>query len=331
METNSCFRTIFELSSVKKFLSYDSCILSNGSCFAALIGDQLRSLGFSSLTNPFGTLYHPKAIKLLIEYANHDRQFDEALITEQGDIFYSWHHHSDLSTTDRSKIVNLINDVIIKLHATFVQSNVFFFTLGTAWYYKLKSNDQFVVNCHKHPSSKFTKHLSSVEDIQSNLQDIVNTIQNVNEESTIVFTVSPVRHLKDGFIENQLSKAALLVAVNSIVSANEKVLYFPAYEIMMDDLRDYRFYADDMLHPNSVAQEYIWKRFQDWSMDADTKRIVQAVDRIKKAALHRPFNPESAAHQKFLQVQINLIDELESKHKGINLSQYKSIFSESLI
>jgi hypothetical protein len=178
----------------------------------------------------------------------------------------------------------------------------FFITYGTAWVYTLKGSGQVVANCHKVPQNQFDKALLSVQTIETAMQNTVALIRKANPHVKVIVTISPVRHSKDGFVENQRSKAHLITALHSVLQANTTALnYFPSYEIMMDELREYRFYAEDMLHPSNLAIEYIWERFTTAYMTPSALATMQEVDAIQKGLAHRPFNPESASHQKFLQ------------------------------
>lgn len=326
MDKYSHFRTVFNFLSVDPFMSYNHTVFTTGSCFAEVIGRQLQTLKFSTVINPFGTLYHPYALLTLMDYASGDKAFNEDLLSKYDGVWYSWHHHGDFSSTNKADLKRSIENSILLTRASVQKSDVFIFSLGTAWYYQLRSNGGIVSNCHKHPNNSFEKCLSSVQSIEELLQRLVNLVKTINKEAVIVFTVSPVRHLRDGFIENQISKSSLILATHSIVNSNDKTFYFPAYELMLDDLRDYRFYAEDFVHPNELAKNYIWQKFMNWSMDETTQTLVRQVEAIKKAAHHRPFNPDSAAHQVFLKQQTETIKKLQLKHPFLDLSDYYEIF-----
>ncbi|GAG96622.1 unnamed protein product, partial [marine sediment metagenome] len=190
-------------------------------------------------------------------------------------------------------------------------------TLGTAWVYRFIETNELVGNCHKVPQKKFLKELLSIDEIVVSLENIISLIKDFNPKTTILFTVSPVRHLKDGFIENSQSKAHLLAAIHQVIentTSGARIHYFPSYEIMLDDLRDYRFYKRDMIHPNLTAIDYIWEKFQQAWLDDKTTSIMKEVDTIQKGLAHIPFNPKSEQHQQFLKNLQHKIQVLKKLH-----------------
>ena len=279
-------------------IGYDSRILLLGSCFVENIGQKLEYYKFRSLLNPFGILFHPAAIRNFLEKVVRQEKYSEA------DVFYhneQWHclqAHSDLNTSQKGEILEALNSAVEQSYDFIKEATHVFITPGTAWGYRFRETGNVVANCHKLPQKNFSKELTNVE---RDLQESLRLIRQLNPSAAIIFTVSPVRHLKDGFVENQQSKAKLLTAMHEVIASAGKVHYFPSYEIMMDELRDYRFYAEDMLHPNKIAIDYIWEKFSQSWISAEATALMKKVEQLQKGLLHRPFNRESDAHQKFLQ------------------------------
>lgn len=296
-------------------IDYHSKIMAFGSCFAENMGAKFQYYKFQSTTNPFGILFHPLAIEKVIHFALSEKTFTE------NDIFFlneRWHcfdAHSQLSHPDQQVLLQKLNEAIQITRKQIKESTHFILTLGTAWVYKLKKSGDVVANCHKVPQNEFEKHLLSVTEIEESLQRIIQKIKEVNSNITFIFTISPVRHLKDGFIENQRSKAHLITALHSLLNKKGNPLrlqsevevedYFPSYEILMDQLRDYRFYSGDLIHPNQLAIDFIWERFSETYFIKETFATMKEVDTIQKGLAHKSFNPSSNEHQEFLK-QINL-------------------------
>jgi hypothetical protein len=261
----------------------------------------LEYFKFKNLQNPFGILFHPLAIETLITNAINEKKYIE------DDVFFlneQWHcfdAHSKLSHVSKADLLEDLNENIKRTHQFIKDATHFLITLGTAWVYRHVETDSVVANCHKVPQKKFVKELLSVDEVSESLQAMVSLIKSVNPKAVIIFTVSPVRHLKDGFVENTQSKAHLITAIHEVVEPRNLIHYFPSYEMMMDELRDYRFYEADMLHPNTVAIDYIWKKFKAVWIAEDTSITMDDIDMVQKGLLHRPFNMNSEAHQQFLQ------------------------------
>tara|TARA_R110001583_G_scaffold63230_2_gene185341 strand:- start:6885 stop:7832 length:948 start_codon:yes stop_codon:yes gene_type:complete len=295
------FRTNITLQKERNQIDYSSKLLLIGSCFSENIYHKLDYFKFNSSSNPFGILFNPKAIENLITNAINLKVYSENDVFNLNERFHCFDAHSDLSSTSKNKLLNNLNSEIKTTNKDITEASHIIITLGTAWAYRFIETDSIVGNCHKIPQKKFLKELLSVEEITASLENMCALIRHVNPTVTIIFTVSPVRHLKDGFIENSQSKAHLLAAIHQIIPPSGVWgLYFPSYEIMMDDLRDYRFYNNDMVHLNETAINYIWEQFQQVWIDEKTSSIRKEVDSIQKGLEHRPFNPTSEQHQKFL-------------------------------
>ena len=281
-------------------ISYQSKLLLLGSCFSENIGNKLDYYKFQSKQNPFGILFHPKAIENLIIKALNKEKYTDKDVFFHNERWHSFEAHSSLSAINKNK---LLNSLILSIQQTFEQlqnTTHLIITIGTAWVYREITSDTIVANCHKVPQKKFLKELLSVDEISESLKAINSLVKSVNKNISVIYTVSPVRHLKDGFTENQRSKAHLLSAIHEVVEPRSAIYYFPSYEIMMDELRDYRFYNEDMIHPNQTAINYIWKKFKEVWIAEGSYQTMQQVDTIQRGLNHKPFNPNSEAHQLFL-------------------------------
>ncbi|MFL1013132.1 GSCFA domain-containing protein [Flavisericum labens] len=281
-------------------IDYQSNMLLLGSCFSDNIGKKLNYFKFKNLQNPFGILFQPKAIETLVEKAVNNYNYSEQDVFFHNERWHCFDAHSKLSEVSKEDLLHQLNSKIKSTHEQIKNASHIVITIGTAWVYRFLESDILVANCHKVPQKQFKKELLSVEEIFTSVKNIINLINEVNPKSAIIFTVSPVRHLKDGFVENTQSKAHLISAIQKVI-LDAKGLYFPSYEIMMDELRDYRFYEADMIHPNQTAINYIWERFQQVWMSSDSFKTMEEVDTIQKGLLHKPFNPNSEAHLQFLQ------------------------------
>ncbi len=282
-----------------KQIDYHSNLLLLGSCFSDNIGKKLDYFKFQINQNPFGILFHPKAIESLIVHAIEEKVYSENDIFFHNEQWHCFDAHSKLSNTSKEVLLSNLNEAIKLTNQQVYKSTHIVITLGTAWMYRFLETNAVVANCHKVPQKQFVKELMGVGEIKRALENIVTLVKKVNSEATIIFTVSPVRHLKDGFTENTQSKSHLITAIHSVLK--EKLYYFPSYEIMMDELRDYRFYAEDMIHPNQTAINYIWEKFKFVWISDDAYKTMNDVEVVQKGILHKAFNASSKEHQKFLQ------------------------------
>jgi len=284
-------------------IDFQSHLLLLGSCFVENIGKKLYYYKFRSLQNPFGILFHPKAIENLLSKSIQEFHYTEMDIFYHNERWHCFDAHSDLSDVSKEELLRKLNDGLKATRQQISRSTHLVITLGTAWVYRKIESNAIVANCHKVPQKEFAKDLLSVEKTVESLQAIVDLIQSINPTTQLIFTVSPVRHLKDGFVENQQSKAHLISAIGKVLSSlakSREMHYFPSYEIMMDELRDYRFYKSDMVHPNELAVDYIWGKFKSVWMSKEAFSTMVKVEEIQRGMLHRPFNPKSEEHRKFL-------------------------------
>ncbi|MGY5352681.1 GSCFA domain-containing protein [Wenyingzhuangia sp. IMCC45533] len=310
-------RTEIKLPSQQEnLIDYTSKILLLGSCFSDNIGQKLSYFKFDTCINPFGTLFSPTAIEKVITDTVHQKQYNANDIVKQADVYHSLHHHSALSALSTNEVLNNIHKAQKSCLEFLKNSTHVIVTLGTSWVYQYKKANEFVANCHKIPQANFDKKILEVDEVVASLNRMITLIQQVNPSVQIIFTISPVRHVKDGMIENSISKAHLLSAVGAVIK-NQNCAYYGSYEMMMDDLRDYRFYEADMIHPNQIAIDYIWKQFVKVWVDEKAQVYFKRIASIEQGKLHRPFNQDSESHQLFLSnlavKQIELENELNIK------------------
>lgn len=295
-------------------IDYNSRIVSLGSCFAVNISEKFEYYKFSNTVNPFGILFHPAAIAKLIDFAVGGKEFTSSDVFLHNEAWHCFDAHSDMNSLSETALLDKLNANAASFRSEIVQASHLIITLGTSWVYRNIETDTVVANCHKVPQKQFKKELLAVGEIKASLEQIVSQVTGLNPGCSIIFTVSPVRHIKDGYVQNQVSKSHLVSAVYDFLSQDNKsgLSYFPSYEIMMDELRDYRFYTEDMLHPNSTAIDYIWERFSQTNIGEPAFRTMELVDSIQKGLSHRSFNPDSGLHAKFveqLQRKISFVED----------------------
>ena len=296
------FSTKIPIAKSNNPIDYSSKMVSLGSCFAENMGEKFSYFMFQNVVNPFGIIFNPVSIEKLVSRSVNQHKFTEADIFFHNDLWHCYDVHSELSHPDKAQFLANLNALIDSSHHQIIQSTHIIITYGTSWVYRNKTSSNMVANCHKVAQGQFDKEILSTETIEKSIQNTIDLIQKINSDCTFIFTVSPVRHIKDGFVENQRSKAHLITAIHQILNPESSFLnYFPSYEIMMDELRDYRFYAEDMLHPSQTAIDYIWARFFENYVKDDCFSIMEEVCSIQKSMSHRPFNPDSDSHKKFLE------------------------------
>ena len=282
-------------------IDYDSKILLLGSCFAENIGNKFEYFKFQSTTNPFGIIFNAVSLEKLIRRAVENRTFTENDIFFHNELWHCYEVHSELSNPDKEEFLSNLNSILESTHRHITLLTHCIITLGTSWVYRNMDSNEIVANCHKVPQKHFTKELLSISQTEESLQNIITLIHSVNPNCHFIFTVSPVRHIKDGFTENALSKAHLIAALHKAITLHpSSITYFPSYEIMMDELRDYRFYAEDMLHPNQIAIDYIWEQFATSTISEESQSLMIEIESVQKSLAHKPFNPNSESHQKFV-------------------------------
>jgi len=285
-----------------------------GSCFADNIGQIMQQHCFPVSVNPFGTVYNPLSIAQSLLRLQSAQPFTEDEIVQSGDLYASFFHHSKFAHPDKQSFLETANKFLLKGAEALHKAEFIILSLGTARVYRYKESGTVVNNCHKIPAANFAHTMLTVEEVVAALSPVIKA-----SKAQWILTVSPVRHWKDGAHGNQLSKAALLLAVEQLQQTCENVQYFPAYEIMMDELRDYRFYADDMLHPSSLAIDYIWQRFTEVALSAETKTILLEVEKIVAARQHRLLHPDTESSRQFQQNLQQQIADFIAKYPFINL------------
>lgn len=298
-------------------ITYDSNLLLMGSCFTENIGGKLDYFKFQNVQNPFGIVFHPLGIDTLVRIALSEKPFTEADIFFHNEQWHCFEVHSRLSGTNKEAFLNTLNTQRELLKNTLCNATHIIFTLGTAWVYRHTESDCIVANCHKVPQKAFSKELLSVTLISETIQQSIDRIHAVNPKAPILFTVSPVRHLKDGFAENSRSKAHLIAGLHAALDTRTNAFYFPSYELMQDEMRDYRFYAQDLIHPNVTAIELLWERFKDVWIASETENVQKEVDAIQKGLQHRPFHQDGAAYEAFQKNLQKKILQLEQRVPGL--------------
>ncbi len=287
-------------------------VFTIGSCFADAIGNHLSANKFDVWNNRFGTIYNPVSIHQLLSFVT-EKEFpsSESYLQNEG-IHLNYHFHSTFSSVAKDKLEDKINAAVAAANEFLKTTNRIVITYGTAFVYRLKSSGEIVANCHKVPSANFDKSLLSESEITKSFQEFYSKLKRANPKCKIILTVSPVRHLKDTLELNAVSKSILRLACHSIISQFSDVEYFPAYEILLDDLRDYRFYKSDRLHPTDEAVEYIWEKFVAAYIDNSSQQFIKSWTEIKKDLEHKPFHPESDRHRRFLKSVVSKLENLQT-------------------
>ncbi|MBR5435135.1 MAG: GSCFA domain-containing protein [Bacteroidales bacterium] len=311
------FKTTIDVPHASFEISHAHKGMAIGSCFTTNIGNRLLAAKFPILVNPLGTVYNPVSIAQTIDLLLGEIPFDEQQIFFANDVWQSYYLHTSFSSVDKQEVIQSFNKVKNEFLEKFQSVDYLFLTLGTAWVYELNETKQIVNNCHKTPSSQFTRKKLSVEECVTVLERAIQKLQNINPNLQVIFTVSPIRHWKDGAHENQVSKATLFLAIDSLQKSMRNIGYFPAYELLMDDLRDYRFYDEDMLHPSATAVEYIWEIFSKTYFSKETTDLISKIEAIQKAINHRPFNSESPEYKLFIAKTKEQCRKIESQYPFI--------------
>lgn len=312
------FRTEIHPEPAPQTISLNDKIITTGSCFADAIGKRLAETKFKVLANPFGVSYNPYSIHQALRYALHNQVIPEHTYLNNGDVHLNYDFHSEFSSLKKSELEKKLKDTIGVTHYFLKDTRWMFITYGTAWVYERTDTGEIVSNCHKMPATNFTKVMLSQKKVLESFEEFYTALKGFNTDINMILTVSPVRHVKDTLPLNSVSKAVLRLACQTISETYANVFYFPAYEIMMDDLRDYRFYKSDMLHPSEEAEEYVWNKFSITYFDHPTKEFIQRWSPIQSALQHKPFHAQSAAHQAFLK---NTLLQLEALSSDVDVSE----------
>ena len=327
------FHLEFSPKHLSQKINHQHKLLLMGSCFTENIGDKLVAHKFSVLQNPNGILFNPVSVKQAVENYIANKVIDENDLFYLNEAYHSWQHHSRFSGITKDDAVNKINTSTHTAHHYLKETSFIIITFGSAWVYELtdkadnKKINTVAANNHKAPADWFNRRLLTNEEVIHAIESIVSQLQNFNPHIKIIFTISPVRHLREGFVENNRSKAALINGVHLATETFSNVFYFPAYELVIDDLRDYRFYAEDMVHPNYAATNYVWQKFMATCIDEPAQQLMQEINEINAAINHKPFNPASAAHKDFKLKYRNIIQTMQQKHPYLNLTEQLYYFA----
>lgn len=316
------FRTLIELPVGLPPVTHAGRILLMGSCFAENIGNLLKGAKFQLDLNPFGILYNPFSLSAALVEILKGKVYKEEDLFFYKDLWHSPMHHGSFSAPTSEETLQNINRRLRQAHQTIQEVDWLMLTFGTAYIYEQKETGTVVSNCHKQPESNFHRRLLSVDEIVNEYTSLITSMAARNPGLKILFTVSPIRHIRDGMHANQLSKSTLLLAIDRLQQLfPQHIFYFPSYEIVLDELRDYRFYADDMLHPSSLAVRYLWERFSETFFSVDTKQVMAEVEDIRRDLSHKPFHPESEAYQRFLGQIVLKIERLIGKYPYLDFQK----------
>lgn len=309
MET---FRTTLSVTRSRDRIGLSDRILTIGSCFSDAIGSQLTANKFKASVNPFGVIYNPLSIHKVIRYIIKNDQIPENTFLQRGDLFLNYDFHSEYAAGNLEDLKDRLATNIQSAHTFLEETQWLILTYGTAWIYERRDTHEVVANCHKMPQATFAKSMMTQKRIVDSFQEMFSLLKSFNPSIKIILTVSPVRHLKETLELNSVSKAVLRTTCHTLSEQHNDVHYFPSYEIMMDDLRDYRFYKSDMIHPSEVAEEYIWQKFVERYFDDSLKDFLVRWKEIRAALNHRPFQPDSVSHQQFINNTLKKLEELKS-------------------
>lgn len=313
------FRSEIKIPKTVFKIKYTDSIFCIGSCFTEHIHKKLENLFFHSYSNPNGIVYNPISISdqimhLLtsVAWTGEDLYFD-------GELYHGLHHHGDFSGRVEEEVLNKMNTTSNEARGQLVKSDILLVTLGTSIVYILKEKNVLVANCHKIPNTLFERKFLEIDEIVDKTNEWIGALSKINPQVNIILTISPVRYLKEGFTDNTYSKARLALAVEKLCKSNSNIHYFPAYEIVLDDLRDYRFYGEDLIHPNDTAIDYVWSKFKETYFNQESINLLDKLEQIHKAKNHRPIHPDSMENRKFMtKLEMDII-ELKMKYPELNL------------
>lgn len=319
-------RTIIKPEQSDHKISYETPVFMTGSCFAEEIGSYLTRGKMDILINPFGVLYNPLSVAGSLTKIINKERFSEDDLYKFKERFISFNHDTSFSSGDSGESLKMINNNLTVAAEKLRAARFLFITFGTARVYRFKKSGKVVSNCHKIPEKEFSRELLTIDAIYETWSGLVKELKRFNSKLNIVFTVSPVRHWKDGAHGNQLSKSILFVAIERLISTIGDLSYFPSYELLMDDLRDYRYYKDDMLHPSAKAVEYIWDYFFDSYLTAESKSIYKEISSVVRATGHRLMGNNPAELKKFSESMLARIDKLCTKYRSVDLKKEREYF-----
>jgi hypothetical protein len=321
------FRLAFDPPAFQDKINIHDKIIMVGSCFTDHIHAFFSKYKFNCLDNPHGTLFNPISIfKSIEQYIDDDKIRQEELFNQNG-IWNHWDFHSKVSDHEKKMAVSKMNSAISTAHDFLKQSNWLIITLGSGFVYQYKEQN-IVANCHKVPASDFKKRMLSIQEIEEAFKRLYQKLKNFNPQLKVIFTISPVRHLRDGFVENNRSKSVLIHTVSNLINEYD-VLYFPSYELIIDDLRDYRFYAEDMVHPNYQSTQYVWEKFCTACIDGKTRAFMKELDQLNSAVKHNPLHPNSNEHLKFMEKFKQITLDLAKRFPDLNWHKELAHFTQN--
>lgn len=320
------FRTIIDPSPSSDRITYHTPVMLVGSCFSGEMGAMFKKGKMNVLVNPFGVLYNPVSVATELQSIIDRRQITPDDLRFFDNRYLSFDHGTGFSSTDPALCAGKINSETIRANDFLADTDYLFITFGTARIFRLKDGGRVVANCHKIPASEFTRELLSVEQITTLWSDLIQRLKKFNPKLKIYFTVSPVRHWKDGAHGNQVSKAILLLAIENLIHDHDHLKYFPSYELLLDDLRDYRYYMDDLLHPSDKAVEYIWDYLQGTFFDSETKSLHAEASRVVAAMNHKLMGSIDHDHHRFSLAMIDRINDLRRGYPFLNLDMELDYF-----
>ncbi|MBU3676287.1 MAG: GSCFA domain-containing protein [Chitinophagaceae bacterium] len=300
-------------------------IMLMGSCFTEQMGQYLEKSGFRVLQNSHGILFNPLSLARALRDVLQQRQYTASDLFFLNEYWHSWYHHSDFSFRNPKDTLHAINTAITRFHEALSKTSVLIITLGSAFAYRHREEGIYVSNNHRAPHQWFEKELLSANTIQTELQLIIDQLQKAYPALRVLCTISPVRHIRDGVIDNNRSKARLIEAVHNL----QNTYYFPAYELVMDILRDYRFFDVDMVHPNYTATRFVWEHFRDTCIKPEALPLMEAMEQLHKARTHKPKDTQSLAHQRFLQQQAEQCRVLQQQYPYLALQEFMAYFSNT--
>ncbi len=320
------FMIDIDIKSPGQMIAYPENIFLSGSCFTEHIGRRMEELKFPVLQNPNGILFDPLSVcKSLVSYMqNHQYKAEDLFYLNE--LWQSWDHHSQFSGMDQEAVLIKINRSQHAAHVFLKKADWLIITLGSSFSYQLVEGGRPVANCHRAPAQVFRKHMLGIEETARALDNCIHQLFHFNDRIKIIFTVSPVRHLRDGVVENNQSKARLLEAVHHIVNKFDRLYYFPAYELVIDVLRDYRFYDIDLAHPNYAATEFVFDKFTKHFVTQDARNLMEEIKKINTARKHKPFQPETQAQKDFLITHLKKVIQLQEKHEGLDFQDEVKYF-----
>lgn len=329
------FHYEFDIKSLPQPINHTHKLFLIGSCFTENIGEKLKKHKFTVLENPNGILFNPVSVAEAVINVVENKQYTEADLFNYNEAWHSWQHHSRFSGITPEDALQKINDATQQAHEFLKKADYVLITLGSAWVYTLTDKalnakpGTVAANNHKAPADWFERRLMDVGQVITVLGTMLDRLGALNPNINVIFTISPVRHLREGVIDNNRSKAVLITGVHYMIEQLKKLYYFPAYELVIDDLRDYRFYAEDLVHPNYYATQYVWEKFVDACMSDDTKKLMEEIASINLSYNHKPFNATSSMHKKFLAINYEKVKLLQEQYSNLDFSIELKYFNQS--